>query len=145
MIKPYVHVICEKVITDKSDMVSLIGLFNKLSINVPQDVSEIPDNSIAPKEWTIFSSWDVEESDAEIEYSICTEIFYPNKKQFGETNRTSLVSGPKKRRRQAIVLIPAFPIGQQGSYTVRTWIEHNGAVVVEPLEISIEVELVKAT
>src|SRR5260370_18032899 len=130
MLKPYVHVVCEKVIIDKQQdgVASLIALFSKIIATVPTGSPEIPANAVIPKEWAIFSAWDSESSDAK-EYALCTQILYPDKSQFGELNKIP-VKVEANKRAQVVANVQGFPIRQAAQYTVRTWLEDSGNAVV---------------
>ncbi len=49
----------------------------------------------------------------------------------------------RNKRAQVGSQMLGFPIGQVGFYTVRTWVEENQRVVVDPIEIKIELEIIK--
>jgi hypothetical protein len=140
MLKPYICVACEKVIIAKDDVASLIGLFSKIVMAIPKD-AELPKNAVAPREWAIFSAWDPEPGDELKEYVLCTQILCPDQTQFMET-KNKLNVEPNKRS-QVNAQVNAFPIGQLGKYTVRTWIEQNQKSVVGPIDFQIELEMAK--
>ena len=150
MLKPYVCVACEKVITDQpiegeppsQGVPSLISLFNKLILQVPADLPEIPKNAVAPREWAIYSAWDNEPGDELKEYFLCIQILYPDQSPFGQVNRMRINVQPK-RRSQMIARVQGFPLGQSGFYTVRTWLEENKQMVGSPIEFKIELEINK--
>jgi hypothetical protein len=144
MPKLYVNVACEKVILDQQQagVASLISLFSKINVNVPFDAPAVPPNAVAPKEWSIFSSWDAEEDDHGKEYFICVQLYYPDATPFGEAARNS-VKFELKNKAQGIVRIAGFPIGQIGSYTVKTWLEYEGKAIGESNEFKIELEMIK--
>lgn len=140
MIRPYVCVACEKVIFDQGVVASLIGLFSKIIINVPAGTGEFPGNAVAPKEWAVFSSWDIDEGDELIEFMFCLQLFYPDKTQFGETSKNKMKVEAGKRS-QVTANMLGFPVGQLGSYTVRSWVEANDKIVAGPIEFEIQVEI----
>jgi hypothetical protein len=150
MLKPYVCVACEKVITDQpiegdpssQGVPSLISLFNKLILQVPADLPEIPKNAVAPRDWAIYSAWDNEPGDELKKYFLCTQIIYPDKSPFGQITRM-LINVQPKRRSQMIARVQGFPLGQTGFYTVRTWLEENSQMVGSPIEFMIELEIKK--
>lgn len=142
MLKPYVCIACEKVIIAKdTDVPSLINLFTKIGAVIPRG-AEIPSNAVAPKEWAVFSGWDVEPGDEHHPYILCTQILYPDKTQFAEIVRSKLVIQANKRA-QMVVNIVGFPIGQIGEYVVRTWVELNNETVCGPIEFGIGVEITR--
>jgi hypothetical protein len=139
MLKPYVCVACEKVILATPDNVpSLIGLFSKIVASIPVG-SDVPANAVVPKEWAIYSAWDPEPGDEDREYNLCVQILYPDETQFGDIwkNKIKVETG---KRSQVTAQILGFPIGQQGFYTIRVWLEQNGPKVSEPIVFKIELE-----
>ncbi len=136
MLKLYACVACEKVIIDQDGVASLIGLFNKF-ILTPQKDQEIPKNAVA-----VFSAWDTEPGDELKEHLFCLQIFYPDKSQFGEIFKNKMKVELNKRS-QVKTMIPGFPVGQPGFYTVRNWIEESNKMVAGPIEFKMEVEILK--
>ena len=141
MLKLYVCVACEKVIIDQDGVASLIGLFNKFTLTLPKN-QEIPKNAVAPKEWAVFSAWDTEPGDELKEHLFCLQIFYPDKSQFGEIFKNKMKVELNKRS-QVKTMIPGFPVGRPGFYTVRNWIEESNKMVAGPIEFKMEVEILK--
>jgi len=142
MLKPYICVACEKIIIDKGDVASLIGLFNRIIANIPAGASEVPKNAVAPKEWAIFSSWDTEVGDEQKKYFLCTQVLYPDKTRFAEVSKVRMNIEPDKRTQVTVNLL-GFPMGQPGKYTVQTWVEENEKVVVDPIEFTIMLEIIR--
>jgi hypothetical protein len=144
MLKPYVYVACEKVILDQQSagVASLIGLFSKIVGLVPPN-TEIPPNAATPKDWTVFSIWDIEPGDEHKNYVLCTQILYPDQSQFGDVSKQPMPLQPNKRV-QMIVRLNGFPIGQLGFYTVRTWLEEEDKKVSDPIEFKLELEFTVA-
>ncbi len=138
MLKPYICAACEKVIVDQDGLASLIGLFNKIIFSPPPG-EEVPANAVVSKEWTVFSSWDTEPGDERKEYVLCTQMLYPNGSQFADLNKTKINVELNKRSQMKIVWL-GFPVGQLGAYTVRTWVEESGTMVVGPIEFELSVE-----
>jgi hypothetical protein len=142
MLKPYTCVACEKVIIAREgDVPSLIGLISRIVVTVPAEL-EIPKPAVAPKEWVIFSIWDAEPGDELRQYVLCTQVVYPDQTQFGRIEKLKIPVEAKKRV-QMLVQVQGFPIGQAGSYTVRTWVEENEQRVVGPIEFKIELEVIR--
>jgi len=139
MLRPYACVVCEKVILAKDDVASLINLFSKIILTVPTG-AEIPGNAVIPRDWAVFSIWLTEPGDERREYTLCTQILYPDKSQFGQTVKGRIPIEPAKRA-QMNMQFQGFPIGQIGEYKIRTWIEENQKEVFGPIEFGIELEI----
>jgi hypothetical protein len=140
MLKPILSVACEKVIVDQQQngVPSLIALFDKMIVAVPKD-AEIPSNALGPREWCIFSKWDPEASDVGKDVAVCTQIFYPDGTPLALPVKVMIKVEPNKKT-QAIVRVQAFPLGQKGFYTVRSWIEENAKAVGQSVDFRIELE-----
>ncbi len=139
MLKPYAYIAGEKVIVDQDGVASVIGLFNKVILNLPPGAS-VPNNAVAPKDWSVYTAWDIDAGDELRDLMFCLQIFYPDKTQFGEITKIKM-NLERDKRAQLKINIQGFPIGQKGAYTVRSWIEENGDLVAGPLEFSISVEI----
>jgi hypothetical protein len=143
MPKLYLFAICEKVITDTNGVVSLIGLFNKVTVTRSPDSPEVPANAVAPKEYSIFTSWDLEAADRGKDYNQFYEFFYPDGAQFGGRAISVIKMGDGKRANSTANSI-ALPIGQVGVYTARTWLEDDAKkTIFEPISLQFEVEVIK--
>lgn len=141
MLRPYVCVACEKVILAADSVASLINLFNRIAVVVANE-TEFPKNAVAPKEWAVFSIWDTEPGDELKDYTFCNQMFYPDQTQFGEVHRVKMNIELNKRSQVNLQFV-GFPIGQAGQYTVRTWVEENQRVVIDPIEFKIELEITR--
>jgi len=149
MLKPYICVACEKVIIDQptephppgtTGPPSLINLFSKMIVEImPQ--TDVPANAVGPKEWVIFSMWDVEAGDENKHLFLGTSILYPDGTQFGEARKVPIPIHLGQRSQMAI-RINGFPLGQAGFYTVRTWIEEKEVIVTGPIEFKIELQII---
>jgi hypothetical protein len=151
MPKPYICVACDKVIVEQplpgappgGEVVSLISLFNKVvAVIQGGDISQIkiPTNAVYPKEWAIYSSWDVEPGDEKRNYMICTQMYYPDHSPFGPVSKNALKM-KENERAQNILRIMGFPIGQRGMYTIETWLEENEKKVFGPIEFKVGLEI----
>lgn len=139
MFKPYACVACEKVIIDRELIATLVSLFSKFIIEVPFD-AEIPKNAIIPREWSVYSAWDADTGDENQANFLCTQVFYPDASPFGETAKNKMGVDVGKRS-QINTQFQGFPIGQPGSYVVRTWVEQNEKNVSPIIEFKIDLEI----
>ena len=139
MFKPYACVACERIIFDQDFIASLISLFNSVVVEIPVD-AEIPKNGVASKEWAVYSAWDGEPGDEGQANLLCTQIFYPDGNPFGETAKIKMGVELGKRS-QIKTQIHGFPIGEPGSYIVRTWVEQNEKSASPVIEFKIDLEI----
>jgi hypothetical protein len=136
---PYIFTACEKAIIGKDDVVSLIALFTKIIVNIPAG-TEIPKNAVVPKDWAIFSMWTLEPGDESRDCMICTEIIYPDETPFFPIPKAKMVLEANKKS-QVGIQVQGFPIGQEGFYTVRTWVEEGEKTIAGPIEFKLEVQI----
>jgi hypothetical protein len=130
----YVFAVCEKVIIDQNGIPSLISLFTRVNFSPATD---IPGNAIAPKEWSIYTSWDWEPGDEGREYKQVLQILYPDGSPFMPRQEQRFVMQPNTKH-QINTPVLGFPIGQWGTYTVRMQLEHNETVIFQPSPIRLE-------
>src|SRR5579864_4084683 len=142
MLRLSVCVVCEKVVFSQEHVASLINLFTKIGIALPAGAPEIPPNAVTPKEWAVFSSWDTEPGDELKEYLLCTQVLYPDNSPFGEVSKIKM-NIERNNRSQVATQVAGFPIGQIGFYTIKVWVEENQRTAVEPIELRVELEIVK--
>ena len=135
----YTFVACKKIIIDDSGIASLIFLFTQFTVSIPIGMENVPSNAAVPKEWAICSSWDWEPADEGKEYNQIIQILYPDGKSFVDRQETKFVMQPDIKQ-QIKAPMMGFPIGQQGTYLVRMWLEHAGRVIVEPRPIRLELK-----
>jgi Family of unknown function (DUF6941) len=134
MPKPYVFVICEKVVVDAMGTASLIALFNEITVQVPVD-QEIPPTAAVPKEWAIFVSWEAADGDQiGNEYNQSVQVVYPDGTVFVEKRDIKFVLQDDKRHQNTIQM-QGFPMGQQGRYEIKIWLDIEGAIVFPPQSI----------
>jgi hypothetical protein len=134
-----IYATCEKVLVDESQTASLISIFDKLTVNAPEN-AEIPRNGIAVKEWAVYASWIPEADDVGKTYKVATQVFYPDETPFADVVRFDLAMKAGKRA-QGIARFNGFPIGQVGAFTVSTWLEYEGKRIGTDRELTIDVEI----
>jgi len=139
MPKLYIFAICEKVVMDKDDRASLISLFNTISAHILPTTEGIPPNAVAPKEWWAFASWEIEPGDIGKEYRQMVQLLYPNGEPFGQAMGVNFSPQSGKTHQQVAINGLGFPIGQEGSYTLKMWLEHGGSTIFESAPIIINV------
>ncbi|MGC1613546.1 MAG: hypothetical protein WA736_02590, partial [Candidatus Acidiferrum sp.] len=72
-----------------------------------------------------------------------TKFIYTDGTQFGDVNKAKIIMEPGKRA-QMLAIVPGFPIGQTGDYTVTTWVEEHERVVAGPIEFKLGLEIVSS-
>jgi hypothetical protein len=141
----YIFAICEKVVMDKEERASLISLFNTISAQLLPSSENIPSNAVAPKEWWVFSSWETKPEDVGKEYRQVIQLLYPNGEPFGQSIGLNFTPQADKAYSQVTVTGMGFPIGQEGRYTLKMWLEYGGSTIFEATPIIVTVNHKKLT
>lgn len=132
---------CQMVITDKDEATghSLIGVFHSLKIRVPE-TTEVPAKALLPKEWAIFSKWELDPSESAKEIKLFVEIFWPD----GEPlSKTELVAAEISENQTAFIIRTiGFPMGG-GKIKIILSIFADGELAHEPVVLSVGVVLAK--
>lgn len=140
MPKLYIFALCEKVVIDKEEKASLIALFNDVVAQILPTNKDIPPNAVAFKEWWTFTSWEIEPEDIGKEYRQVIQLLYPNGKPFGEPIGMNFSPQSGKAHQQVVLNGMGFPIGQEGPYTLKMWLEHGGSTIFESTPIVVTVK-----
>jgi hypothetical protein len=119
---------CEKVIVGRDNLPSLIALFEHINIALSegQDVVEVPKDTITYQRWAVFSEWEIDEKEVELKKAEqVLELEYPDGSSAPVRGRIQFewqVAGIVRNHQE----IYGFPIGQEGWYTIRLWLERDG-------------------
>jgi hypothetical protein len=123
---------CEKVIVDRDGVPSLVSLFENLNIApAAGQIVEVPKETITYQQWAVFSEWEI--SADELSLKAADQIF---EIQFPDGSIAPLkgkipfifLNPGIHRNHQNIV---GFPVGQQGVYLIRVWLEKDGKPISE--------------
>jgi len=119
-------VACEKVIIDDNGNASLIILLQNITVSV--NSNPVPENAVTPKEWAVFSMWQMQAEDAGTPFQQIVEIRYPNGDLF---KRAELDFTTSKDFQYIRINIVGFPIGQKGRYSIHGWLEKKNKRVTD--------------
>ncbi len=90
----------------------------------------IAPNTITAKEWAVFSEWKPEPDDIGKQVNQVLELQYPDgtlSPVRGKVPFTFTNDRPHRNQQNII----GFPIGQEGNYTLRVWLEKDGNPISE--------------
>jgi hypothetical protein len=126
---------CSDILLSEAGDPTLVGVFCALDAGHKQG-AEIPENSINPRDWKIFTMWSVPESEFGRKFVQKTTVATPKGIEYGgaaEAFTSQLRSFTIK------TAVHGMPIGVEGNVTVSVWLEHENEKVtpVHNLEISI--------
>ena len=139
MAKLYIFAVCDKVIVDSSGTASLISLFNELQVGLMPQTGSLPPDAVAPKEWAVFTSWRKEPEDIGKEYIQVVQILNPDGSIFKE-ERIKFTFGADKTHHQNTMNTIGFPVGREGTYILKMWLEHDATTAVDPVSIDLRVK-----
>lgn len=105
---------CERVIIEQgTNTVSLIGLLQGMSVEVPAD---LPKDALAPQQWFAFALWQREETDHGRRFQQRVTLESPGGRHVIDVLTDFEMSKDFHRN---IGAIPGFPISESGVYTLR--------------------------
>lgn len=140
MLRPYIIAVCEKVVLDAKGIASLIAVFSDVEVKpMPGSPATIPANAVAPKEWAVFTSWDLKPEDAPKKFRQFLKVLYPDGTVWVDSP-LEFTTEVGKDHHQVIGNFNGFPIGQQGTYKITVRLEQDGATLFESPAIAIKVK-----
>jgi hypothetical protein len=124
---------CEKVIVDRQGMPSLISLFENLNVTPSEGegIAEVPKQTITFTHWAVFAEWEITEEEVALrEAQQVLELLYPDGSAVPIRGTIPFIfqSAGIARNHQDIY---GFPVGQEGPYTIRVWLEKDGKPISE--------------
>lgn len=129
---------CEKVLSDPFSGQSLIGVFHGLRVALPVATDPpMPQDAVVPKDWAIFSKWQLEPHEENLDYSSQIEVFWPNGTPF--VNARLQAMQPTKSGMAFINRLNGFPIGQNGALRITQSLLRGEEVVFGPVELQVDV------
>jgi hypothetical protein len=123
---------CEKVIVDRDGMPSLISLFENLHIApaAGEGIIEIPRETITYREWAVFCEWEVNADEVGMTADQIFEMQFPDGTVAPIKGKIPFVfEKPGTHRNHQNII--GFPVGQEGAYTIRVWLEKDGKPISE--------------
>jgi hypothetical protein len=130
---------CNMALQDPDVGHSLIGVFHEIKIQVSQD-AEVPNNAMVPKEWAIFSKFSLEPNEEGKDYSLSTDIFWPD----GNLLLNNVLPAKIAKNGMAFIAkLQTFPMGQQGIVRIRESLTSEGKIVCGPIELEVKVVIEK--
>ncbi len=132
--KNLVHTPCQLVLRDAEYGHSLVAVFHELRLQFPPE-TVIPPNAVIPREWSVFSKWELEEDEEGKDYTSATEIFWPDGTPF---LKTELKASPPVSNGMAFIFrFGVFPMGQIGTIRISNTLSEGGRLVSGPIETAI--------
>jgi hypothetical protein len=123
------------VIVDRDGVPSLIALFENINLTVSQgeQIVEVPKQTITYQHWAVFSEWKVEENEVELFGSTVQQILetqFPDGSIAPVKGKIPFIFGNAGTYRNHQDIL-GFPVGQEGSYHIRVWLERDDKPISE--------------
>ena len=135
---------CEKVIWEKETevptLVAIIGGVKAQYVPIPGEPVAIQPNALAPRAWAIFTVWECRGEDVGKTFHQKSEIITPSQSVFEEM-KADLPFVAKDGLNNNSINIMAFPVGIEGIWRVKLWLESkDGQVLIPEAYLPIEVK-----
>ena len=137
--KPLIFTPCEKVLQDPQSGVSLIAIFQEIKIQITHDAPELPRDAVIPREWLIYSRFDLDMDEEGEEFTAVTTILWPDGALFATQSLTA--TQPTQSGMSFVIKLMGFPMGQNGSVKIQQSVTKGGEIVCGPMETKIKVNV----
>lgn len=122
MLTPLVFAVCEKVILDKAENPTLIVLLNEVHIATPPEGVTLPSDAVAPKEWAVFTMWNVEAEDFGAKLTQHMLIVHEDGTVF-QDKTTEINVKPNVKLATTAANIIGMPVGKPGKIITTVWLD----------------------
>jgi hypothetical protein len=112
---------CEKTIVDQSGPVSLIGLFQRMNIQL-QD-APLPEKAISPTWWSIFCLWENDPKEVGQEFTQITRVFAPDETLWMEFQQPFKNEDVENGQTKTSIVVGGIPIWAEGYLQVRVFLK----------------------
>lgn len=127
---------CNNVLQDPQFGASLISVFHGIVFRVSEG-TELPPNAVTPKEWAVFSKYNMEPEDVGKDYTSILTIHWPDGSIFTEASLQA--KQPTIGGMAFVNRLSGFPIGQDGRLRLVQRLESDGVLVAGPEELFVVV------
>ncbi len=106
------------ILSAEENTVSLISVLEEINVSKPPD-----SNTVVPLRWSVVALWQQLANEEGKTYEQRTSLVFPDGK---ETAEAILRLEFDKQKYRTTVNINAFPVGQEGTYTLKIWLREVG-------------------
>jgi len=121
--------VCEKFIIDRTELPSLINIFQNLDLQLTGE--PMPENAVTPLKWSVFTLWQHTPEERDKEYVQHLEIIAPKGEKFIEGTTRFMVTGPRDLQSKIGSEFQVLPISDEGFITVRVWLADSPEAISE--------------
>lgn len=123
--------VCERIIIDAKGIPSLISLFQRMEMLVPEITSPFPTDAVAPGKWVVFCVWQLSPDEAGKDFVQRSKVTRPDGVVFAEFTQPFRVEAGPDMQAKTYVEIVGIPVGLEGPVKITTWLEGMEEVVHE--------------
>jgi hypothetical protein len=123
MPKLIIFAACEKVIIDRAQIPSLIGIFQGLNIQLTGE--PMPEKAVTPMRWAIFTCWQHDPEEKGTEFTQYMEVVTPSGEYFIKGETKFKVTEDNDLQGKIVYDLNSIPVHEEGFFTVRVW--YDGA------------------
>jgi len=133
MPKLQAFLLCEKIIVDKQETPTLVGIIQKVTAQLTPgtESTAVPANAMAPMAWAIYAVWEFDAAEDGRALRQKTQVILPDQSAPPEL-KGELPFVAKTGLNNNYINIFGFPIGQTGLLKVKTWLETSEGQVITP-------------
>lgn len=131
---------CNWVLSDPEVGHSLIGVFHDITVKLPPG-TEIPDYALLPREWAIFSKWELAPEEQGRNFFLVTEVYWPDGTKLNEAKIKAPASIAGVPAISFIMRNQGFPFGQNGKLKIKLRVEEDDGADVKIVHETVEIEI----
>jgi hypothetical protein len=120
MPKLILFVACEKVIIDHQQLPSLINIFQRMQIKLPD--APLPEKALSPVRWDAFALWQHTEEEVGRKFTQRIEALTPDGEKFLEAKVVFGAVNNEDLQSKNTFQLFGIPINQEGKIRVITWL-----------------------
>ena len=113
--------VCEKVIVDQQQVPSLIGVFQRINVQLLD--APLPENAVTPMKWAVFALWEHTKDEQGKTFIQRLQVLKPDGSTFIDNSQPFQVRDPDFLQSKNTAEIFGIPADKEGEIKVRVWIE----------------------
>jgi hypothetical protein len=114
---------CEKVIIDRAQVPSLIGIFQ--GINIQLTGEPMPAKALSQMRWAVFTDWETGPEEIGTEFTQHLEIITPSGEIFVTGMAKFTVTDPSDFHSKVGFDLVSIPVHEEGFFKVRVWLDSD--------------------
>lgn len=111
---------CDRVIFDRVGIASLINIFHRLEMPVPE--APLPDDAVSGIRWNVFSQWHHGPDSLGQNYVQHVEVIKPDGTRYADVDLAFTVTEENSYTRHQTEIV-GFPIAREGFFKIRVWLD----------------------